>query len=254
MTWADPGHPVTALLGLVLGLLLGWWVPAVVGRLPEPAPASDPEPDVEVDGAERASLPPAPPKVPYAALAARPGLAWRTAVATGLVGAVLGASAGWNGSLLVLLPLAPIGVALAYVDWHTTLLPTRIIAPAYGLVVVCVLLAGFLDDDRDLVVRAGIGWAALGGFYLLLWLVYPRGLGYGDVRLSGVLGLALGYAGTAELVVGAYGAFLLGGLGGLLLGMIKVVNRKRFPFGPFMLVAALVGVAFGPWIATALGY
>ena len=49
MTWADPGHPLTALLGLVVGVLLGWWVPAVVGRLPEPAP--DPEPEGEGDGA-----------------------------------------------------------------------------------------------------------------------------------------------------------------------------------------------------------
>jgi leader peptidase (prepilin peptidase)/N-methyltransferase len=152
------------------------------------------------------------------------------------------------------MPLVPIGVALAVIDWHTTLLPTRIIAPSYGVVVVGVVLAGLVDGDRDSVVRAGLGWAVMGGFFVILWLVYPRGLGYGDVRLSGVLGLALGYVGWPELVTGMYGAFLIGGIGGALLGALKMVNRKRFPFGPFMLVAAVLGVACGSAVTSALGY
>ncbi len=93
--------------------------------------------------------------------------------------------------------------------------------------------------------RAGLGWLLAGGVFLLLWLIYPRGLGYGDVRLSGVLGIALGYLGWGELLVGVYGGFLLGGVGGGLLAVSRLVDRKAFPFGPFMLVGALVGVAWG---------
>ena len=68
-----------------------------------------------------------------------------------------------------------------------------------------------------------------------MWVVYPRGLGYGDVRLSGLLGLALGYLGWGEVLVGMYAGFLLGGIIGGVLALAKVVDRKRYPFGPFML-------------------
>lgn len=251
MTWLDEGHPLTALIALLVGALVGWFVPRLIGALPEPE--VDPVPAEERE-AGRPGLPEAPPKPLYVDLAARPGVNLRCALATAVIAAVLGASIGPEPALVVLLPLVPIGVALAVIDWHTTLLPTRIIAPTYGLVVGCVLVAGLLDADRDPVVRSAIGWAVMGGFFLILWLVYPRGLGYGDVRLSGVLGLALGYVGWATLVIGMYGAFVIGGVGGALLGVLKIVDRKRFPFGPFMLVAAVLGVAFGPWIATSLGY
>ncbi|MCX6395215.1 MAG: A24 family peptidase [Propionibacteriales bacterium] len=251
MTWLDDGHPLTGLVALLVGAVIGWFVPLLIAAVPEPAPEPVAEPDA---GAAREGLPAAPPKPLYADLAARPGLALRSSLATSWVAGALAASVGPAPALLVLLPLVPIGVALAVIDWHTTLLPTKIIAPAYALVVACILVAGLLDGSREPVVRAAIGWAVMGGFFVLLWLIYPRGLGYGDVRLSGVLGLALGYVGWAALVTGMYGAFLIGGLGGALLGSLKIVNRKRFPFGPFMLVAAVLGIVLGPAIVSALGY
>jgi leader peptidase (prepilin peptidase)/N-methyltransferase len=252
---------MVTLLSLVIGAVAGWWCPSLIARLPEPEP--DPEPDSEPApdprheseaSGTRGGLPAPPPKELYVDLAASPGLAWKCAAASGLVAGVLAASVGWSWSLLFLLPLAPIGVALTVIDWRTTLLPTRIVAPAYGITVVGVLLAALADQSRDNLVHAAIGWAAMGGIFFVLWFVYPRGLGYGDVRLSGVLGMALGYLGWSELVTGIYGAFLLGGLGGAFLSMLRIVNRKRFPFGPFMLVAALAAVAFGPSITEQLGY
>lgn len=252
MTW-DSGYPAAALLGLLLGALSGWWCPAVIARIPEP----EPEPVEEVSGdapAERRGLPPAPPKETYAHLAGLPGLASRTAAATALVGGVLGASVGWSWSLLFLLPLAPVGVALTVIDWRTTLLPTRLIAPTYALTVATIALAAVAEGDRDVAVHALIGWAVMGGIFFALWFIYPRGLGYGDVRLSGILGLALGALGWAELATGIYGAFLLGGVGGALLSLLRLVNRKRFPFGPFMLVAAVLAVVLGPWVADRFGY
>ena len=91
-----------------------------------------------------------------------------------------------------------------------------------------------------------------GGLYLLLWFVYPRGMGYGDVRLSGVLGIALGHLGWGELVVGVYGGFLLGGVLGGVLALLSKVDRKGYPFGPFMFLGALVGVVVGQPITDAL--
>jgi leader peptidase (prepilin peptidase)/N-methyltransferase len=138
------------------------------------------------------------------------------------------------------------GVVLGYVDAQTRLLPTRIIAPCYGALVVTLALAAALDDEPvDQVLQTALGWFVFGGFYLVLHLVYPKGLGYGDVRLSGLLGLGLGYLGWPELLVGLYAGFLLGAVGGGLLSVLKIVDRKRYPFGPFMLLGALVGLVWG---------
>ena len=158
---------------------------------------------------------------------------------------MVGWSIGWEWPLLYLVPLVPVGVALAVIDWRTRFLPTRIIGPTYVGLVALVLVCWLATRDTDDLVRAGLGWLAAGGVFLLLWLIYPRGLGYGDVRLSGVLGIALGYLGWGELFVGVYGGFLLGGIGGGLLAISRLVDRKAFPFGPFMLVGALIGIVWG---------
>jgi leader peptidase (prepilin peptidase)/N-methyltransferase len=183
-----------------------------------------------------------------------PGLALKTALASGLIGAGCGLAVGLTGALLVLAYVVPVGVGLALVDWRTTLLPTRVIAPSYAVVVALVLIAALVDQDLHALVRAGIGWLVWGGLFFVLWFVYPRGMGYGDVRLSGLLGLALGYLGWQQTLVGVYAAFLLGGLGGLVLSLLRIVSRKRYPFGPFMLLGALVGVLAGASLMSGLGY
>ena len=68
---------------------------------------------------------------------------------------------------------------------------------------------------------------------------------FGDVRLAGLLGIGLGWVGWGPLLVGVYAGFLIGGLGGGLLSLLRVVERKGFPFGPFMLVGAVVGLLWG---------
>jgi leader peptidase (prepilin peptidase)/N-methyltransferase len=114
------------------------------------------------------------------------------------------------------------------------------------VVIALCVLGGALGDWADLE-RAGWGWLLAGGTFLLLWLVYPAGMGYGDVRLSGVLGLALGFAGWGPLIVGVYAGFLLGGIGGSLLTALRIVDRRSYPFGPFMLLGAVVGILSGDW-------
>ena len=131
------------------------------------------------------------------------------------------------------------------------MLPTRLIAPAYAVTLVTILVA-WLADGRHLadLERTALGWLVYGGMFFVLWFVYPRGLGYGDVRLSGVLGLALGWVGWSELLLGIWDGLLLGGILG---GLLAVVTRRRdYPFGPFMLVGALSGVVLGQPVMSAL--
>jgi leader peptidase (prepilin peptidase)/N-methyltransferase len=232
MTWYAETGVVLAAVGAAGGL----GVPSLIARIPEPAPDPDEEAVPE-------------PKEPYAAIAALPRLRTTASLASALAAGLCGARLGWGWDLLLVAYLVPVGVALAIVDWRTRLLPTRIIAPSYAVVVALCLLAAVLGDDVASLIRAGWGWLVSGGTFLLLWLVYPRGMGYGDVRLSGVLGLALGFLGWCPLLVGVWSGFLLGGLGGTVLTLLKVVDRKAYPFGPFMLLGALVGVLAGDWFA-----
>lgn len=222
--------PLGAVVAAVLCAALGIWVPRLIAAVPEPAePADD--------------------KEPYAAIAARPGLARQSLLVCGAVGALVGAAVGLDWSLLFLVPLVPVGVALALIDWRTRLLPTRIIAPTYLALVPLVAIAAVASGEPRLLLRAAIGWAVMGGIYVLLWLVYPAGMGYGDVRLSGILGIVLGYLGWGQLVLGGWSGFLLGGLGGLVLVAFKVIDKRHNPFGPWMLIGALVGVVAGAEVA-----
>jgi leader peptidase (prepilin peptidase)/N-methyltransferase len=207
--------------------------PSLVSRLPEPAPGSAP-----------------PGKVPYAGIASRPHLTWWLAAMGALVGGLVGWRLGWQPALAAWVYLGGVGVVLGYVDASTRLLPTRLIAPSYLIVSVLVCLAGVADGNAHRLVRAALAWAIMGGFYLVLWLVFPQGLGYGDVRLSGLLGIALGYLGWAPLVTGLYSGFLLGAVGGAVLTVLGSPRGRHFPFGPFMLVGSLVGVVFGPTLSS----
>lgn len=235
--------PQAALAAGAAGLVAGPVVPRLIARLPEPEP-DEPDPlekDAEAapDGPEAEE-----PKELYADIGARTGLAWKAAVACGISAAALGLVLGWDVSLLVVLPLVPVGVALAVIDWRTKLLPTRLVAPSYAVTVAAILVA-WLVDQRDLhdLERSAAGWLLYGGMFFVLWFVYPRGLGYGDVRLAGVLGLALGWVGWGELLLGIWAGLLLGGILGGILSL--VLRRRDYPFGPFMLLGALLGVVLG---------
>lgn len=222
-------HLDTAAVCAVVGAVLGWFVPQLVARIPEP-------PDPPED------------KVTYAELGATPGLAWRTALAGGLAAGLLGEAVGWSWSLGFLLYLCPVGVALAYVDWRIRFLPTKLIAPSYLVVGVLVLVAAGLDRDADALLRSVLGWLVAGLLYWLLWRFTP-GMGYGDVRLSGVLGLALGYLGWAELGAGIYAGFVVGVVAWVPMRLLRITKDRHYPFGPFMLAGAVVGVLYAAHLA-----
>ena len=90
---------------------------------------------------------------------------------------------------------------------------------------------------------------AMFAVYVVMLVVYPAGMGFGDVKLAGVLGLFLGWVGSGALVVGWFAAFLLGGLYSVgLLVARRAQRRTGIPFGPWMLAGALAGIAAGPWL------
>lgn len=152
--------------------------------------------------------------------------------------------------LVALLVLAACSIALAVIDLQLRRLPNSIVL---FLTVSGVLLlggAGLLVGDYAALLRAAIGGAAAFALFFAVAFIKPEGMGFGDVKLAGALGLYLGYVGWGALVVGFFAAFLLGGIAGIALIIARRVKlRGGIPFGPWLLVGAWVGIVAGEYIA-----
>lgn len=159
---------------------------------------------------------------------------------------------GPDAALPAFLYLGGIGVALAVIDLDVKRLPNALTLPSYVVVPALLGLAAVADGDPGAWVRAMVAGAALYAFYFVLALVYPAGMGFGDVKLAGILGMYLGWLGWDVWVVGAFLGFLLGGLTGVVLMVAHRASRKsEIPFGPFMLAGVLLAVLVGEPVAQA---
>lgn len=155
-------------------------------------------------------------------------------------------------SLAAFLWLAGVSVALAVIDLEHHRLPNSIVLPSYAVGGVLLAASSVLVGDWAALARGALGLVALFSFYLIAALSYPGGMGFGDVKLAGVLGLYLAWLGWGEFAVGAFAAFLLGGLFAVVLVVTRRVQRTGgIPFGPWMLAGAWVGVFAGGTVATA---
>ncbi len=164
-----------------------------------------------------------------------------------LLTAVMFALMAWRFGLAWDLPaylyLAAVGVALAAIDLDTKRLPNVIVLPSYPVAAVLFLLPAVLEGQWDDYVRAIAGAAALFGVFFLLALIYPAGMGFGDVKLAGVLGAYLAWLGWAALVVGGFLGFALGAVVGVAMMVAgRAGRRTALPFGPFMLLGALLAI------------
>jgi len=147
--------------------------------------------------------------------------------------------------LVAYLYLAAVSVALALIDLDTHTLPNAIVYPSYLVGTVLLAASGLIAGDTAALLTAGVGMVGLFALYLLIALVSPGGMGFGDVKLAGVLGLYLGFLGVGPLLIGAFAAFVLGGLYGVVLLVVKRGARSGIAFGPWMLAGAWVGVFLG---------
>ena len=159
---------------------------------------------------------------------------------------------GIHAALPAYLYLAAIGVALTMIDLDLQRLPDPLTLPSYPVGVALLGIAAAVDDQPHAFVRALAGMAILFAFYAVVWFLYPSGMGLGDVKLAGVLGLYLGWLGWGPLVVGAFGAFAVGAVVSIGIVLFAQGGRKtRIPFGPFMLVGVLIGIFAGHPLAHA---
>lgn len=158
-----------------------------------------------------------------------------TALAFAAVVAVRGLDAG----LALELPFVACLIALAGIDYDHKLLPNKIVYPmaAWGL-------AATLLVDRDDLVEHMV--AGAGGFLFLFvaLLAYPRGMGMGDVKLAGAMGIYLGTAIVPAMLI----AFLSGSVAGLVIIAREgpQARKKAIPFGVFLALGGVTGLLAGP--------
>jgi len=145
---------------------------------------------------------------------------------------------GLSGHALVGVIFAPALLLLAVIDLDRRLIPDAIVLPALGAVLV--LQIAFHPDHTLEWVLASLG-AAL--FFFIPMLIYPAGMGMGDVKLAALLGAALGKSVAAAIFL----AVLAGGAAALLvMGREGIGARKNtIAFGPFLAVGGLVVFFFG---------
>lgn len=167
-----------------------------------------------------------------------------------LTALAFGALAWRFGHQFDLLPysvLAAIGVALGVIDVLEQRLPSVLVYSGVALVGVLLATSAILYSRGPDFLRALVGMAVIAVFYLALALVSGGGLGAGDVKLGGLLGLALGWLGWSALVT----ATVLGWFAAALVWLLLRATRRRprgslVPMGPFLLIGALVTITVVP--------
>jgi leader peptidase (prepilin peptidase) / N-methyltransferase len=158
---------------------------------------------------------------------------------TALVFAGVVAARGFDDDLVLELPFVALLIALAAIDFDHRLLPNKIVYPMAAYGVVATLLVNRSDLVENLIAGAGAF-----AFLLLAVIAYPRGMGMGDVKLAGAMGLYLGLSIIPALLT----AFLSGTVVGIfIIAREGAAGRKKaVPFGVFLALGGIVGVLAGP--------
>jgi leader peptidase (prepilin peptidase)/N-methyltransferase len=135
-------------------------------------------------------------------------------------------------------------VPLAFIDLDVHRLPNKIQLPAYPILAALLAGCSYATGDWGALVRAAIAGAALWAFFLILALVLPGGgIGFGDVKLAGLLGMLLGWLTWAHVIIATMATFLIGGVIAALLLVTRRKGRKDdFAYGPSMLLGAIVAI------------
>lgn len=169
-----------------------------------------------------------------------------TAASFALIAAVV--ADPWRLALLA--PFAAILLALTLIDLEHRRLPNAIVYPSVIVAAIYILIARALGGGLD-PAGAAVGLVLYGGTLLLIALVSRGGMGVGDVKLAGLIGLVVGAVDLPSVGVAAGAAFLFGGVAGIVALLRGADRRSALPFGPMLAAGALVAVLVGPSLADA---
>jgi leader peptidase (prepilin peptidase) / N-methyltransferase len=164
-------------------------------------------------------------------------------VLTGLVFATVIAARGVDADLVLELPFAALLIAVAAIDFDHRIVPNKVLVPAAPWAIGAGALVA-PDELPERLLAGAIAFAVL----LAIVLAYPKGMGMGDVKLAGVMGLFLGAPVAAALLV----AFLAGSLvgGAMMVREGSAARKKALPFAPFLALGGIVALLAGPELVT----
>jgi leader peptidase (prepilin peptidase)/N-methyltransferase len=169
-----------------------------------------------------------------------------SAVATGALWAAVARSFGPYLLVIPYLAFMALAVAVAVTDLTHRLVPRRLIYAALVPIAVGLLGVSIHDQSWHKFVIAVIGGAMAFGVFFLIWFFVPRGMGFGDVRLAGVIGLTVGYLGLVHVYLAFLAGFVLGLLFGIVLMFGSTAGRKtRIPFAPALVAGAAIAILWG---------
>jgi leader peptidase (prepilin peptidase)/N-methyltransferase len=231
------------------GLVTGGFLDSLTGRIVRPPDAASDPASGAVDATSSAPAGAIPvTRVVVAARAPGAGELAASALVTGAAFGLLAIRLGAAPALAAYCSLLAGLLAASVVDIRLGIVPRSILYPTFAAMAVGLAGASAVDSHWRALGEAAIGGAAAFAVFFALWWFFPRGLGYGDVRLAGVMGAALGWIGFGELYVGFLVAFVAGTVVGVVLMARQGAGRKtRFAFGPSLTVGAAFGVLWGPW-------
>ncbi|HEX9260446.1 MAG TPA: prepilin peptidase [Acidimicrobiales bacterium] len=165
---------------------------------------------------------------------------------TGVLFALVGLRFGADWAVPPYLVFVAFLVALSFIDLDTKTLPRKLIYLNAVIAVPLLVFAALVRDEPDKLWRAAVGAAIAFSFFFLLHLIAPGSMGFGDVRLSGLLGLYLGWLSILHVPLGLFLGFLFGAIVGIaLMAGGKAGRKTAVPFGPFMAAGALVAILVG---------
>lgn len=137
-------------------------------------------------------------------------------------------------------------LCLTAIDLEHYRIPNRLTYPLTPALAVLLVAAALAAGEPGVALRTVLGGLAGFGALLVIALINPRGMGFGDVKLAAFLGLGLGYLGWGHLVLGLFAAFLLGGLVAVVVLVIQLRDRKgHIPFGPWLAAGSMLTVLVG---------
>jgi leader peptidase (prepilin peptidase) / N-methyltransferase len=170
-----------------------------------------------------------------------------TAVVFGVTAAHFGA--GWNLAIYLVLFVGLI--PLAVIDGYQRLLPIRILYPVLATTV-ALLVADTLDDHewRRLFIACACGAVWFSAYYVIN-LVRPHALGFGDVRLVGLLGLSVGWLGVSVVFIAFFASNIIGiAVAIIMLALGRAQRDTPIPYGVYLALGAGFAVLFGPSIVS----
>jgi leader peptidase (prepilin peptidase)/N-methyltransferase len=154
---------------------------------------------------------------------------------------------GYNWDLPAFLVVLASLLALSWIDIEHLLLPKRIVYPTLLTVAALLVLAALATGQWHRLLIAALCGAACFAVFFVLNALSPRLLGFGDVRLAPLLGLALGWLGVRYVLLGFFAANLIGAVIGLALIATKRMSRdQQIPYGVFLALGTALAIFAGP--------